>query len=113
MGLIQVRLREEEKKKFVSIVEEAGLDVATALRIYVHTIIQAGEFPSWLMAPNNKTIKAMQSVLNSTDEFEDVEDFGAYLEKVEAEAKQEVPDSSAERVSKRSRRHSKKKKVSE
>lgn len=113
MGLIQAKIKEKDKKEFIRIIEDAGLDVATALRIYVRTVVRAGEFPFWLMTPNAKTVNAMQAVLSDAGEFEDTEDFGAYLEKVETEAQQEVSDPSLERVPKRPRRHDKKKKVTE
>lgn len=113
MSLIQARISEADKQEFVRILEEAGLDVATALRVYVRTVIRAGEFPFWLMTPNAKTVKAMLAVQAGSGEFEDTEDFGAYLEKVEAEAQPEVPDQGLEGISKRPRRHGKKKKLAE
>lgn len=112
MSLIQARIKAEDKAAFVKILEDAGLDVAGALRIYVRTVIRYGEFPFWLMTPNAKTVAAMQAVLDSGSysQYEDVQDFGGFLEKIETEAASQILDSDLARVSERSHPYGKQKK---
>ena len=61
MDMLQVRIDDETKNKANALFNEMGIDLSTAVRIFIKKCLAVGGLP-FEMNINNSTVKALQSL---------------------------------------------------
>ena len=61
MDMLQVRIDDETKNKANALFNEMGIDLSTAVRIFIKKCLAVGGLP-FEMSINNSTVKALQSL---------------------------------------------------
>lgn len=81
MTTIQVRTSAETKKKAQAILANLGLDMSTAINMYLVQIVQKGGIPFQILTENGMTVEAEQKILA---EVEDAKKNGTVYSSAEA-----------------------------
>jgi addiction module RelB/DinJ family antitoxin len=68
MTTIQVRTQESTKKNVQKILSELGLDMSTAINMYLVQITKQGGIPFSILTENGMTLKAERDLLTLAEE---------------------------------------------
>lgn len=82
-GTLTIRVDNLTKRKAKIILDELGLDLSTAINLYLKQIIKKGGIPFMINEPNEEFIKAIQSVEKGDQligPFDSVDELMKYLE---------------------------------
>lgn len=74
MTTIQVRTQAKTKKNVQKILSELGLDMSTAINIYLVQIEKIGGIPFSVLTENGMTLKAEREVLAASDDARNSEE---------------------------------------
>ena len=87
-NILSVRVNEEKKKEASRILKDLGLDLSTAINIYLTQIIKKGGIPFMIDEPNKETLQAIKDCeegKNLIGPFNNTKELMEYLEKEEDE----------------------------
>ena len=68
MSYIQVRIDEERKQAAKKILDKLGIDMSTAIKIYLSQIVINAGIPFRIVTENGLTIKKEQTILRASKE---------------------------------------------
>lgn len=68
MTTIQVRTPADTKKKAQAILASLGLDMSTAINMYLVQIVQKGGIPFQILTENGMTLEAEQAILEAAED---------------------------------------------
>jgi DNA-damage-inducible protein J len=90
MANIHVRVKDETKKSASKVLERMGIDMTTAITMYLHQIVITQTIPFRLVTENGLTIQQEREILKASEEakrginvegpFETEEEIQAYLD---------------------------------
>lgn len=88
---IRSRVEPELKREAVEILNASGLDLSTAIRLFLHRVVAENGLP-FEVTPNEKTIAAMQEARKLSARFRSADELFDELGEINAgqEAKQET-----------------------
>ncbi len=58
---VRSRVEPELKREAAAVLKAAGLDVSTAIRLFLHSVVEKGGLPMDLPRPNAKTLAAIKA----------------------------------------------------
>lgn len=58
---VRSRVEPELKREAAAILKTAGLDVSTAIRLFLHSVVETGGLPIVLLRPNPTTLAAIKA----------------------------------------------------
>ena len=72
MKTLQVRLPNELREEADLVLEEIGMDMSTAIRVYLKKIVQSRSIPFSLEAPGSVTVAEMEVDYETQSKMDDV-----------------------------------------
>jgi len=58
---VRARVEPELKKEAAAVLKASGLDVSTAIRLFLRSVVETGGFPIAVPTPNAKTLAAIRA----------------------------------------------------
>ena len=83
MATISVRVDSELKKKAAEFFESLGMDMSTAINIFIRQALYRGEIPFEIRKPNRETLEALEECNALIDGEIEAKRFKSYEELVE------------------------------
>jgi DNA-damage-inducible protein J len=68
MSTIQVRVDEKTKKQAKKVLENIGMDISSAVKVYLKQIVITQGIPFQLLTENGLTVQQEQEILKASDE---------------------------------------------
>jgi len=68
MSNIHVRIKDNTKKAAIKVLDEMGIDMSTAITMYLHQIVITQAIPFRLITENGLTLQEEQEILIASDE---------------------------------------------
>lgn len=68
MSNIHVRVKDETKKSASKVLERMGIDMSTAITMYLHQIVITQTIPFRLVTENGLTLQQEKSILEASEE---------------------------------------------
>ncbi len=68
MSNIHVRIKDETKKSASKVLERMGIDMSTAITMYLHQIVITQTIPFRLVTENGLTLQEERSILTASEE---------------------------------------------
>ncbi len=90
MSTIQVRIDSKTKKEAKKVLDKVGLDMSSAIKVYLHQMVISQGIPFPILTENGLTIQQEREILKASEEakrginvqgpFETAEEIQAYLD---------------------------------
>lgn len=68
MSTIQVRIDEKIKKSAKKVLDSIGMDMSSAVKIYLHQIVESQGIPFRLLTANGLTMQQEKEILQASEE---------------------------------------------
>ena len=68
MSTIQVRIDEKTKKSAKKVLDSIGMDMSSAVKIYLHQIVESQGIPFRLLTANGLTMQQEKEILQASEE---------------------------------------------
>ncbi len=68
MSTIQIRIDEKTKKSAKKVLDSIGMDMSSAVKVYLHQIVTTQGIPFPLLTENGLTIKQEKEILKASEE---------------------------------------------
>jgi addiction module RelB/DinJ family antitoxin len=70
MSTIQVRVKDDTKKSAKKILERVGLDMSSAVKLYLHQIVLRNGLPFRIVTENGLTLEEEEAIVKAEEEAE-------------------------------------------